>query len=123
MKDALKSKKMYIIAAILTLLGFIPFIVAICMYYFTVPFNPFESYVYILMAIVATFLLLGYVLGDLHNANYRRKNKAWDDPLPDEVKASSWKRRLTFFIPAILLLLLVVILEIIFLVTGGYPFI
>lgn len=123
MKNALKSKKVYIIGAILAFLGLIPFFVALIMYYTTSPLVCFDGYTYVTWALLAIYILVGFVWGDLHVASYRQKNKKWDEPLPPEMKISAWKRRLPFFFAASILILLAISLEICFAVLGYYPFI
>lgn len=123
MKQALKSKKVYIIAAIFAFIGLLPFFIAMIIYFVTSPQQCFEGYPWVLWGILAFYFLMGYVWGDLHVASYRRKEKKWDEPLPNEIKVSAWKRRLPFFFAALTLLIVALSLEIYYAIMATYPFI
>lgn len=121
MKNALKSKRVYIIASILTVIGIgVPFLVLVI----TLNIDdaaPFQ-YPALLGAFAAVFLLIGYVWGDLHTVAFRRKEKNWDGEVPENIKIESWKRRWPFFLAAIAVLVAFLVVEIIFWVTGHYPY-
>lgn len=121
MKNALKSKRVYIIASILTVIGIgVPFLVLVI----TLNIDdaaPFQ-YPALLGAFAAVFLLIGYVWGDLHTVAFRRKEKNWDGEVPENIKIESWKRRWPFFLAAIAVLVAFLVVEIIFWITGHYPY-
>ena len=121
MKNALKSKRVYIIASILTVIGIgVPFLVLVITLNIddAVPFQ----YPALLGAFAAAFLLIGYVWGDLHTVAFRRKEKNWDGEVPENIKIESWKRRWPFFLAAIAVLVAFLVVEIIFWITGHYPY-
>ncbi len=121
MKIALKKYQIYIFAAILTLVGLgIPFIVLVI----TLNVDNAQPAYYpaILGAFAAFYLLVGFIWGDLHIVSYRRKNKNWDDQVPDGVKVEAWIRRLPFYISCLIIFVVFMVFEIIFWVTGNYPF-
>lgn len=76
----------------------------------------------ILGAFAAAYVLIGFVWGDLHSVFYRRKNKNWDGELPPEIKTESWVRSLPFYLACIIIFSVFMVFEIIFWVTGSYPF-
>lgn len=120
-KNALKNWKVYLIAGALATVSIgVPFLILV------ITLNvdkatPFQ-YPLLLGALSALYLLVGFVWGDLHIVAWRRKNKKWDDELPPEIKDSAWLRRTPFYLAAALTFLVFISFEIIFWVTGGYPF-
>ena len=121
MKNAFKKPKVWIIAAAITVLAVaIPFVVLVITLNIPDAF-PFQ-YPLLLGAFAATFLLVGFIWGDLHVVSYRRKSKNWDGELPPEIKESAWSRRLPFYISAALVFTVFMVFEIIFWITGSYPF-
>ncbi len=121
MKQALKDKKVYIIAIILAILGYVPLIVgAIC----SIPSlnTSFETYPYVIWAFIAIYFLVGFVWQDLYKANIRRKTKNWDNRLDDNVITSGWKRGLPFYFAASAILVMGLVLECYNAITGFYPF-
>ncbi|MDY4848648.1 MAG: hypothetical protein SO176_00075 [Bacilli bacterium] len=121
MKKALKNKKVYIIASILALIGVtVPFIVLIIT--INSPTLPIFQYPALLGMFAAVYLLIGYIWGDLYTANQRRKTKNWDGVLPEQTKIIAWERRLPFFIASLIVFIVFMVFEIIFWVTGNYPF-
>lgn len=120
MKNAFKNWKVWLVAGILSILGLaIPFIILIIT--LNLPNTAAFAYPYMLCAFAAIYLLIGFIWGDLHAANYRRKEKNWDGKLPDEVKTSTWSRHLPFYIAAIIVFSVFMVFEIIYWVSGGYP--
>lgn len=121
MKNAFKNIKVWIFTAIFTVIGVgVPFLILV------ITLNiedaaPFQ-YPLLLGAIAALYLLVGFVWGDLHIVSYRRKNKEWDGELPQEVKDSAWVRRMPFYLATIIVFTVFMVFEIIFWITGGYPF-
>lgn len=121
MKNAFKNIKVWIFTAIFTVVGAgVPFLILV------ITLNiedaaPFQ-YPLLLGAIAALYLLVGFVWGDLHIVSYRRKNKEWDGELPQEVKDSAWVRRMPFYLATIIIFTVFMVFEIIFWITGGYPF-
>lgn len=121
MKNAFKKWRVWIIAIALFIVGVAtPFIVLVITLNMdnTSPF----MYPYLLMAFAAIYLLIGFIWGDLHAANYRRKSKNWDDKLPPEVKESTWSRHLPFYLAAIGVFSVFMVFEIIYWISGNYPF-
>ena len=122
MKNALKSKKVWIIASILTVVGVgVPFLVLLITYLSNTA--KLANYTVILGLFAACYLLIGYVWGDLHTVAYRRKNKEWDSPLPENIKTSAWQRRWPFFLACIVVFIVFMVFEIIYWTTGSYPII
>lgn len=121
MKKSLKSIRVYIIAAILAVIGIgVPFLVLVI----TLNIDdaaPFQ-YPALLGAFAAAYLLIGYVWGDLHTVAHRRKTKNWDGEIPENIKIESWKRRWPFFLASIAVLIVFLVMEIIYWTTGNYPF-
>ena len=121
MKNALKNKKVYLFGGILAIIGVgVPFLVLVI----TLNIEDASPFYYpaMLGALAAAYLLVGYVWGDLHGVFYRRKNKEWDGPLPEETKIECWFRRWPFFLAAIVTFTVFMVFEIIYVATGGYPF-
>ena len=88
MKNALKNKRVYLFAAILSVVGIgVPFLVLVITLNIENA-NPFY-YPALLGAFAAVYLLVGFMWGDLHSVIYRRKNKNWDGELPPEIKTES----------------------------------
>ena len=120
MKNAIKKWKVWLIAGILSVVGIaLPFIILLIT--LNVPDSSPFMYPYLLIAFAAIYLLVGFIWGDLHAANYRRKEKNWDGKLPDEVKTSTWSRHLPFYIAAIIVFSVFMVFEIIYWISGGYP--
>ena len=121
MKNALKNKKVILFTAILSVVAIgVPFLVLVI----TLNIDNASPFYYpaMLGAMAASYLLIGYVWGDLHGVFYRRKNKEWDTPLPEEIKTECWVRRWPFFLACILTFVVFMVFEIIFWATGSYPF-
>lgn len=55
---------------------------------------------YVILFCAALFLLVGFIWQDLHKANYRRKVKNWDKPIPQEIKDGAWMRCVALFLAA-----------------------
>ena len=121
MKSAFKKWKVWLIAIILIVIAIaVPFIVLIITLNIE-DASPFQ-YPLLLGAFAATYLLVGFIWGDLHTVSYRRKNKNWDDELPPEVKESAWSRRMPFYIAAVIVFTVFFTFEIIYWIIGHYPF-
>ena len=121
MKNSLKSKRIYLFAAIMTVIGIgLPFLILVITLNIDTA-SPFQ-YPALLGAFAAAYLLIGYIWGDLHSVAYRRKNKNWDGELPEDIKTESWKRRWPFFLAALAVLVAFLVVEIIYWSTGHYPF-
>lgn len=122
MKKSLKNYRVWIFGAIMSVVGIgVPFLVLVIT--LNVPNAAPFQYPLLLGAFAAIYLLIGFIWGDLHGVAYRRKNKNWDDPLPEEIKVSAWTRRWPFYLGAASTFLVFISFEIIFWITGGYPFI
>ena len=122
MKNALKKFKVWIIAIALIVGGIgIPF----GLFFITLNFadNFTIEYPITLGLFAAIYLLIGFIWGDLYVANWRRKNKNWDDKLPDEIKESAWTRHWPFYLAAITVFLVFISFEITYWISGGYPLI
>ena len=123
MKNAFRSKKVYIIAAILSFVGLlIPFGILFITLIPSLNTSPFSGYPYLLGAEMVIYFLIGFVWGDLKDASIRRKEKKWDDKLDDETKTLLWKRRLPFFIAASVLLIAFIIVDSFYFFNGSFPF-
>lgn len=121
MKIALKSYKVWLIAMAMSVVGIgLPFLILVI----TLNIDDASPFQYPLLhgAFAATYFLIGFIWGDLHTVSYRRKNKNWDDELPEDVKISSWKRRWPFYLAALSCLLVFLTFEIIYWIIGSYPF-
>ena len=121
MKNALKKVRVWIIGAALTVIGVAtPFIVLV------ITLNLPDSYPFqyplLLGAFAAIYLLVGFVWGDLYTANYRRKTKNWDGKLEEETKTTAWSRRWPFYIASAICFTVFMVFEIIFWISGSYPF-
>ena len=108
--------------AIMSVVGVgLPFLILVIT--LNVPDAPAFYYPALLGAFAAIYLLVGFIWGDLYVANWRRKNKNWDDKLPDEVREKAWTRHWPFYLTAVTVFLVFISFEIVFWVTGAYPFI
>ena len=122
MKNALKNWKIWMFTAIMSVVGVVlPFLILVIT--LNVPDAPAFYYPALLGAFAAIYLLVGFIWGDLYVANWRRKNKNWDDKLPDEVREKAWTRHWPFYLAAVTVFLVFISFEIVFWVTGAYPFI
>ena len=122
MKNALKKKKVWIIAGILSVVAIgLPFLILVI----TLNIDNAAPFQYPILhgAFFAVFILVGFVWGDLHTVAYRRKNKNWDGEVPEEIKTESWSRSLPFYLAAISVFVVFMVFEIIFWITKSYPFI
>lgn len=123
MKTALKSLKVYIIAAILAVVGigvsFGAFLISI------IPTlnAPTVNYNILLFTFAVVYLAIGFLWSDIKGASHRHKTKNWDDKLPDDIRVYQWKIRLSLYMPAILIFVVAMVFEIICWSTGSYPFI
>lgn len=121
-KKALKNKRNYIYASVLTLIGLLPFIIEAILNIPSFNAGNGELYVYVTALIASLYFLVGFIWADLYSANIRRKTKNWDGVLSEEVLISSWNRRIPWWLAAIIVVILLIVLSIIYSVTGHYPF-
>ena len=121
MKNALKKKKVWIIAAILATVAIgLPFLILVIT--LNIPkARPFQ-YPILHGAFFAVYILVGFVWSDLHTVAYRRKTKNWDGEVPEEIKTESWSRGLPFYLAAIATIVVFLVFEIIYWTTKSYPF-
>lgn len=120
-KNAAKKLRVWIIGAALSVIGVgVPFLILVI----TLNLPKASTFHYVLGFGVfsAVYLLVGFIWGDLHVAYYRRKNKNWDGVLPEEIKESAWSRRLPFYSAALTTFVVLLVFEIIYWVSGSYPF-
>ena len=123
MKKALRTPKLYIIAAILIFLGLlIPFGIFGITMIPAVNADPFP-YPYLLPVFPFVYLLLGFSISDVQIARWRRKNAEYDTKLPQEVKDNAWQIRLPFYLSALVLFLVFIFFEFWYLFAHAYPFI
>lgn len=122
LKKALKIKKNYIFAGILTFIGFLPIIIEAILNIPALNSGNGEMYVYATGLITALYFMIGFIWSDLYFANIRRKTKNWDGKLEEGVLISTWNRRIPWWIAAAITLILLIVLSIIYAVTGHYPF-
>ena len=122
MKNALKKWKVWLFTIIMSVAGVgIPF--AVFFITSAIPNCPVVEYPILLGLFAAIYLLVGFVWGDLYVANWRRKNKNWDDKLPDEIREKAWTRHWPFYLAAATVFLVFISFEIVYWVSGGYPLI
>ena len=110
MKEVVKQKRHYIIAAALI-------VITLC-----VAFLPLYSQLYswfgkeydetkwwnpdfVVVFAVAIFFLIGFIWQDLHKVRYRRITKNWNGPVPDDIKEESWGRCYALFMASASLLI------------------
>lgn len=122
LKKALKIKKNYIFAGILTFIGFLPIIIEAILNIPALNSGNGEMYVYATGLITALYFMIGFIWSDLYSANIRRKTKNWDGKLEEGILISTWNRRIPWWIAAAITLILLIVLSIIYAVTGHYPF-
>ena len=121
MKNALKKPRVWIITAILSVVGIgVPFLVLVIT--LNLENTRAFSYPLLLGLFSAVYLLIGFIWGDLYVVSYRRKEKNWDGQLPDDVKESAWSRRSPFYLASASVFLVFISFEIIYWISGGYPF-
>lgn len=122
MKNAFKKVHLYFIGSGLGIFGII---LPLAIYWITcIPSlnaNPFP-YIYLHLVFVLVYLFLGWTISDIQNARWRHKNSDFDSKLPDEQREKAWSIRIPFYLAAIVVLLFVFVFEIIYWITGGYPF-
>ncbi len=121
MKNALKHFKVWLFTAIMSVVGIgVPFLVTFITS--EIPNVPVVQYPVLHGVFGAIYLLVGFIWGDLYVANWRRKTKNWDDKLPDDIKEKAWIRHWPFYLAAATVFLVFISFEIVFWITGGYPF-
>ena len=121
MKTAIKKPKVWIITAILSVIGIgVPFLVLVIT--LNVENAAAFQYPLLLGAFAAVYLLVGFIWGDLYIANIRRKTKNWDGQLPQETKDAGWSRKLPFYLSAATIFVVFMVFEIIYWISGNYPF-
>ena len=122
MKNALKNWKVWMFTGILSVVG-IGLSFAIFFITDAIPDATAVQYPILLGLFAAVYLLVGFVWGDLYVANYRRKNKNWDDQIPEEIKTNAWIRHWPFYLASATVFLVFISFEILYWVGVGYPFI
>ena len=121
MKKSLKNLRVWLFTGIFVLVGAgVPFLILAI----TLNLENTAAFQYPLLlgAFAAVYLLVGFVWGDLHIVAYRRKNKNWDGELPQDIKDSAWVRRMPFYAAAAIVFTVFMVFEVIFWITGNYPF-
>lgn len=121
MKNALKKLRVWLIAAALGTIGIgVPFLVLVI----TLNLENTRAFNYpILLGLFsAVYLLIGFIWGDLYVVGYRRREKNWDGQLPENIKESAWSRRFPFYLAAASVFLVFISFEIIYWISGSYPF-
>lgn len=121
MKEAFKNKKIYIISAIALI---IPVIVMVVWYLIAV-YGSDEAALpqleMVVWAFAILYILIGFVSGNQTIYHWRKKEGAYDDKPPYELRVEAWTKRLSFFIPGLILLLTGITFDIIAIITGYYP--
>lgn len=122
MNKALRSPKLYVIAAILTFLG-----IAIPFGIYGITLIPALNadlfpYQYLLPVFPFLYLLIGFAVSDVQIARWRHKNSEYDTKLPQDVKDKAWSIRFPFYLAAAVLLSIFLFFEIWFWISGNYPF-
>lgn len=121
MKNAAKTPKLYIVVAVLVVIGFfIPFgIYGITM----IPSLNTTAFpfLYLVWLFLFLYVLIGFLVSDIQIARWRHKTKEWDTKLPQEVKDKAWKIRYPFYLAAIILLVVCLFFEVWHLFAGAYP--
>lgn len=121
MKNALKHFKVWIFTAIMSVVGIgVPFLITFITS--EIPNSPVVQYPVLHGVFFAIYLLVGFIWGDLYVANWHRKTKNWDDKLPDDIKEKAWIRHWPFYLAAATVFLVFISFEIVYWVTGAYPF-
>ena len=121
MKNALKKKKVWLFAGILSFVAIgLPFLISVI----TLNIDNARPFQYPILhgAFFAVYVLVGFIWSDLHTVAYRRKNKNWDGEVPEEIKTESLTRGLPFYLAALATFAVFMVFEIIFWVTKSYPF-
>ena len=122
MKNAFKNKKVIIIGSILLVLGLgIPFGLFFITSIPQLNVSP-TPYNMLLWIFAFVYILVGFIWGDARGASWRKKNKEWDSKLPEDVSNGIWKIRLTFYAPALIIFLVAIVFDIIYMISGSYPF-
>ena len=111
MKKALKIKHILITSIILSMIVFIFTLVSLILELNGI-ILPYRT-IYVLTLVFVIALLIAWVSGDIRANKYRKKNKLWAGPLPDDIKQSVWNIRTPFLIMLIVTAILAII----------YPFI
>lgn len=113
MKNALKLKRVLITTIVLCVAILVFFLTSVILeqgFFIALPYKIIYAMVFILVVL----LFICWVSGDLRANKYRRKNKLWSGPLPEEVKQSVWNIRTAWFIGAIFTVVLAIIYSIFF---------
>ncbi len=122
MKEALKNKRIYIGAAILSVIGLgIPALFIGLSYVPSLDIGA-AFYPYLLGIFAVGYFFIGYLWGDIKSAKYRKDQKNWDGELPEEEKTLLWSRRLPWFFAAAVVLIAFIVIEICYPFMGHYPF-
>lgn len=122
MKYAYTNWKLYIVSAALTVISFVAIILPHCLMKYVFDGASGYNYDYAIFGIAAALFLIGFVIADLYQANYRRKSKNWDGKLPGEIRNRAWSYRMPFFSTCGVLILFGLFLEIYRASVGVLPF-
>lgn len=121
MKDAFKNKRIYIISAIALVIP----VVVMTVWYLIAAYASDDAAIPQLEMIVWAFgilyVLIGFVSGNQTIYHWRKKEAAYDDKPPYELRVEAWTKRLSFFIPALILILTGAAFDIVAATTGFYP--
>ena len=60
--------------------------------------------------------LVGFIIGDIYVAKYRRDTKKWADKLPDDKRVILWNKRASLWFSAAVLFIIGFVLDMVFLV-------
>ncbi|MDR0934909.1 MAG: DUF2439 domain-containing protein [Erysipelotrichaceae bacterium] len=121
-KLALKNKKNYIFAGVLTFIGFLPIIIEAILNIPAFNSGNGDLYIYATGLIASVYFLVGFIWADLYSANIRKKTKNWDGKLSEDTLVAIWHRRIPWWLATIAVAILLAVLSIIYAITGHYPF-
>ena len=120
MKNSLKNYIVWLISIGLSIVSIgVPYLVLVLTMKSDRPF----VYPLLHLAIAGTYVLAGFISGDVIVISWRRKNNDWNNDLPPEVKQKAWNLRMPFYIAAALTFTVFLVNQAIFLIIGHYPFI
>ncbi|MCD8203819.1 MAG: hypothetical protein LUB56_01670 [Coprobacillus sp.] len=123
MKEALKNKRVYIGAAILSVIGLgVPALLIGLSYIQSIDFSA-AVYPYVLGIFAVGYFFVGFIWGDAKSAKYRKDQKNWDGELPEEEKTILWNRRLPWFFSAAVVLIAFIVVDICYAFMGHFPFV
>ena len=121
MKNAAKNIKLNILGVVLGILGIgIPLGIYGITVIPSLNTNPFP-YMYLIYIFAVLYVLIGFVVSDIQNARWRRKNAEYDTKLPQDVKDRAWKIRYPLYMAAAIVLTFAITFEILYWILGHYP--